>query len=271
MPFFQDQIGRSFELKEFPRRIVSLVPSQTEMLIDLGLENNIVGITKFCVHPDRIRSEKIQVGGTKNLHLDRVEILNPDFIIANKEENTRADVEALAKKYPVYVSDIENLNDAKGFALDMGALTGNEDNARKLVAQIDQALSHLQDLRKNTEPLSVLYLIWKDPYMAAGTDSFITEMLHICGVNNVLHKWGDKGLRYPEVRIDQIKSLNPDMVLLSSEPYPFKRKHAEELSEKTGIKNMLVDGEIFSWYGSRIIHTLPHLEKFMQEIGLHFR
>ena len=267
MPVFQDQIGRSFELKEFPKRIVSLVPSQTEMLVDLGLENNIVGVTKFCVHPERIRSEKTQVGGTKNLNLVRVENLNPDFIIANKEENTREDIEALAKKYPVYVSDIQNLNDAKSFALDMGALTGNDEKAEKLVSQIDQAISQLKGLRKNTEPISVLYMIWKDPYMSAGTDSFITEMLHVCGVENVLHKWSELGLRYPEVSLDQIKTLNPDVVLLSSEPYPFKTLHAEELSEKTGIKTLLVDGEIFSWYGSRIVHTLPDLEQFTQEIN----
>lgn len=267
MPAFQDQIGRSFELKEFPRRIVSLVPSQTEMLVDLGLENSIVGVTKFCVHPERLRSEKTQVGGTKSLHLERVENLNPDFIIANKEENTREDIEALAKKYPVYVSDIENLNDAKDFALDMGALTGNDEKAKELVSQIDHAVSQLKNLRQNTEPISVLYMIWKDPYMAAGTDSFITEMLDVCGVHNVLHKWRDSGLRYPEVSADQIKALNPDVILLSSEPYPFKKNHAEELSEKTEVKTMLVDGEIFSWYGSRIVHTLPDLEKFTQEIN----
>lgn len=271
MPVFQDQIGRSFELKGIPRRIVSLVPSQTEMLVDLGLENNIVGVTKFCVHPERIRSEKTQVGGTKNLHLDRVENLNPDFIIANKEENTREDIEALAKKYPVYVSDIENLNDAKDFALDIGVLTGNDEKAQDLVSKIDHTLLHLKNLSKNTEPISVLYMIWKDPYMAAGTDSFITEMLEVCGVHNVLHKWQESGLRYPEISVDQIKALNPDVVLLSSEPYPFKKVHAGELSEKTGIKTMLVDGEIFSWYGSRIVHSLPDLEKFIQEIDVLLR
>lgn len=271
MPVFQDQIGRSFELKELPQRIVSLVPSQTEMLVDLGLEKSIVGVTKFCVHPERIRSEKAQVGGTKNLNLDRVEVLNPDLIIANKEENTREDIEALAKKYPVYISDIENLNDAKDLALDMGVLTGNDEKAQELVSQIDHALSQLADWRQNTKPISVLYMIWNEPYMAAGTDSFITEMLHICGVHNVLHKWHESGLRYPEVSVDQIKALNPDIILLSSEPYPFKKHHGEELSEKIGVKTMLVDGEIFSWYGSRIIHTLSDLEKFIQEINMSLR
>jgi len=271
MPVFKDQIGRSFELKEIPRRIVSLVPSQTEMLVDLGLENSIVGVTKFCVHPERIRSEKTIVGGTKNLHLVRVENLDPDFIIANKEENTREDIEALAEKYPVYVSDIENIQDAKSFALDIGALTGNDDKARVLVSQIDRALMSLKNLTENSNPVSVLYMIWKDPYMAAGTDSFITEMLNLCGVHNVLDKWHEAGLRYPEVSLDQISALNPGIILLSSEPYPFKKTQAVELSIQTGIKTMLVNGEIFSWYGSRLIHTLPELKNFVQEITDHFR
>src|SRR5690554_3572509 len=245
MPVHIDQISRKFELDAPPGRIVSLVPSQTELLVDLGLADHIVGVTKFCVHPEKLRIEKTVIGGTKNVHLDRVKNLNPDLIIANKEENRREDIEALARSYPVYVSDIENLKDAKEFALDIGALTGNEKRAHQLISLIDEAISSIRKLSKNTKPIRVLYMIWKDPYMAAGTDTFINEILHLCGAHNVLHEYHESGLRYPTVSFDDFKTLRPDVILLSSEPYPFRKIHARELIEKTEIETRLVNGEIF--------------------------
>lgn len=270
MPVYTDQISRKFELSSAPQRIISLVPSQTELLCDLGLESQIVGITKFCVHPGHLRKAKTEIGGTKKLHFDQIDALQPDFIIANKEENNRADIERLAEKYSVYVSDIENLDHAQTFANDMGALTGNVENARQLNDRIHNAVEELQ---KSTSGKSInaLYLIWKNPYMAAGTDSFITEMLQLCGIKNSLENWEKSGLRYPEITIEEMQALNPEVIFLSSEPYPFKSIHGSEIQELTGIKTMLVDGEAFSWYGSRILHCLPYLKKFAQEISAFYR
>ncbi len=271
MHLYKDQIGRTFELKAPPQRIISLVPSQTELLCDLGLEASIVGVTKFCVHPNHIRKAKTEIGGTKKLHFNRIDALNPDLIIANKEENNREDVNKLSEKYPVYVSDIENLNHAQAFAKDMGTLAGNEEKAKQLNREISNAIASIKKVAEGLKPVKVLYLIWKDPYMAAGTDSFITEMLQICGITNCLDKWGEAGLRYPEITIGQIKSLKPDVILLSSEPYPFKTIHGSEITEQTAIKTMGVDGEAFSWYGSRILHCLPYLQQFTQEISSFYR
>ncbi len=271
MPVYTDQIARKFELKAPPQRIVSLVPSQTELLCDLGLEDSIVGVTKFCVHPKHLRKAKTIIGGTKKLHFDRINALNPDLIIANKEENNREDVEKLSEKYPVYVSDIQNLDHAQAFANDMGTLTGNEEKAALLNAKINDAIAKLKKISEGSKSINALYLIWKDPYMAAGTDAFITEMLNICGIENSLSKWDDAGLRYPETTIQEIKSLNPDVIFLSSEPYPFKAIHDSEILSETGIKTMGVDGEAFSWYGSRILHCLPYLQKFAQEISSFYR
>ena len=271
MGVFTDQIGRKFELNAPPQRIVSLVPSQTELLCDLGLEDRIVGVTKFCVHPKHLRKAKTIIGGTKSIHFDKIEALNPDFIIANKEENNRVDVEKLSAKYPVYVSDIENLDHAQAFTNDVGALTGNVEKARELNARISDAVKSLETAIQNRKPVSALYLIWKDPYMAAGTDSFITEMLAICGIKNSLAKWDDAGLRYPEITPEEMIALNPDIILLSSEPYPFTSIHRSEITEKTGINTLLVDGEAFSWYGSRILHCLPYLQNFVQETGSFYR
>ncbi len=271
MPAYRDQIGRKIELKVAPKRIVSLVPSLTELLCDLGLEDCLVGVTKFCVHPENLRKAKTDIGGTKKLHLDRIEDLNPDLIIANKEENNRDEVEELAKNYPVYVSDIESFDDVHSFIFDIGALSGNVSQAQKLNSEITEAVSTVKNRALNKEPLRAVYLIWKDPFMAAGTDTFITKMLNLCGVQNALSDWGEKGLRYPELTIEDIKTINPEIVLLSSEPYPFKDKHLKEIGAETGLPVKLVDGEAFSWYGSRILHCLPYLQRFVQDLPSFYR
>ena len=271
MPEYSDQIGRKFELKTPPRHIVCLVPSLTELLCDLGLEDNLVGVTKFCVHPKNLRKAKTDIGGTKKLHLDRIKALNPDLIIANKEENNRNEVEELSRRYPVYVSDIESFDDVHSFIADMGALSGKESQAQKLNDEITEAVSTLKNKALNQELLRAVYLIWKDPFMAAGTDTFITKMLSLCGVQNALSDWGEKGLRYPELTIKEIESINPEIILLSSEPYPFKDKHLKEIGAETGLPVKLVDGEAFSWYGSRILHCLPYLQRFVQDLPSFYR
>lgn len=271
MPVYTDQISRKFELNAPPKRIVSLVPSQTELLYDLGLEDSIAGVTKFCVHPAHLRKSKTEIGGTKKLHFDRIDALNPDLIVANKEENTREDVDRLSEKYPVYVSDIENMDHAITFSDDMGVLTGNQEKASALNRRIKDAVDSLRRETEALKSMTAVYLIWKDPYMAAGTESFITEMLKLCGIENSLVKWGKDGQRYPEITIEQMRLLDPDFVILSSEPYPFKAIHGSEITKLTQLKTVLADGEAFSWYGSRILHCLPYLQKFVQEINSIYR
>lgn len=266
MPVFTDQTGRSVELKSIPKRIISLVPSQTELLCDLGLEEELVGITKFCVHPEHLKTEKVIIGGTKNLRLETIAALRPDFIIANKEENNREDIEHLMKSFPVYISDIATPHDCFDFTCLIGKICDKSEEADLLIDRLKFCYSEIRNLSKPLSAKKVLYLIWKDPYMAAGTDTYISEMLMLCGFENILESWGTKSLRYPSITTQEIIGLNPDLIFFSSEPYPFTQQNAQEWESETGISGKYVNGEIFSWYGSRILHCLAEIKRFVHEI-----
>lgn len=241
----KDQLGNNIKLNSSPKRIISLVPSQTELLFDLGLDKEVVGITKFCVHPKEWRKTKTIVGGTKKLHHDKIDLLNPDLIIANKEENTKEDIEKLQSKYQVYVSDIYSIQDCFEMINDVGELVCNIERSKSLVNSINKSVQALSKNKFGT----AAYFIWKNPYMLAGANTFINEMLETAGFSNIIN---DEQSRYPEISIDQLKSLKPKYLLLSTEPFPFNLDDVQKLEAETGIKTLLVDGEMFSWYGSRL-------------------
>lgn len=226
-----------------PQRIISLVPSLTELLVDLGLGNRLVGRTKFCIHPPHLRNV-IHVGGTKNFNFDRIEHLQPDLIICNKEENYEAGVELLANKYPVLLSDIYTLEDALEAILQIGEVTGTEVRAYEIVKQIRSGFDTIL-VDCQTQRPSCAYVIWKEPLMVAGSNTFINEMLRLAGFDNAFAHLQ----RYPTITIDQLNETRPDYVLLSSEPWPFQES---DLASYAPLKAILVDGEMFSWYGSRL-------------------
>ena len=244
-----DALGRRLRVDAPPKRIVSLVPSQTELLADLGLSDRVVGITRFCVHPEGWRNEKTVVGGTKQLSDDAIEALAPDLVLANKEENTPAMVEALDAIAPVYVSDVATLPDALGMIRSVGRLTGTTPRADALASEIDAAFAALPA----APPLRVAYLIWRAPYMSVGGDTFIHAMLRRAGFVNA---FADQQ-RYPEVTLQDLGALNLDAVLLASEPFPFDRpRFADEVREALPHTQVqVVDGELFSWYGSRLLQA----------------
>ncbi|MFN7435086.1 MAG: ABC transporter substrate-binding protein [Bacteroidota bacterium] len=247
---FTDQLQRTISFNYPPRRIVSLVPSQTELLFDLGLDEQIVGITKFCVHPSDKVKAKTKVGGTKNFNLDTIRLLQPDLIIGNKEENYQTGIEALEKEFPVWMSDIVTLQDTLGMIQSVGKLTEKSLEADLLVERIRNSFSSIE--RHPT--CSVLYLIWKSPWMAAGKLTFIDSMLSAVGLKNVVEE-----TRYPELLDAKIQALNPEVVFLSSEPYPFKERHVAELKNLLPNSTIqLVDGEMFSWYGSRLVKAADY-------------
>jgi len=250
---FTDQLANQISIPNPPQRIISLVPSQTELLADLGLEDRVVGITKFCVHPGGWRNTKTIVGGTKNFRFDVIESLNPDLIIGNKEENYREGIEKLQLTYPVWMSDIVTVQDALSMIERLGELTGTTSQAIKIKSQIEASFSGLKKL----PPLRTLYLIWKNPWMGAAPGTFIYEMLTAGGLVNCLERHN----RYPEISGEDIRLLNPELILLSSEPYPFQQKHVTELRQLCPKANiMLVDGEMFSWYGSRLVKFSEYLQ-----------
>ncbi len=252
MPSYTDQLGNTITVKQAPQRIISLVPSQTELLYDLGLDDEVVGITKFCIHPDEWYKEKTKVGGTKKLKLSKIAELKPDLIIANKEENEKWQIEDLQGLFPVWVSDISTLEGALEMISTVGEMTGKKDRAGEIVKEIKTGFKGLQKLVKGQPKKSAAYLIWQRPYMTIGEDTFIYDLMKRCGMVNCFDE--EEYYRYPTVTIDQIKEEKPDLVLLSSEPFPFKEIHQKEIQEWIPkAKVVLVDGEMFSWYGSRLM------------------
>lgn len=250
---FTDQLGSSVTLNFPPQRIVSLVPSQTELLYDLGLDKEVIGITKFCVHPEHWRTAKTLVGGTKTVDIEKIRSLHADLVIANKEENTKEVIEELRGIVPVWVSDIVTLNDALSMIESVGLLTNRAEKAKAIARQVSEAFS----VRFEPQNKRVLYFIWRKPWMVAGSGTFINDLLSRIGFQNAAGNLD----RYPELTNEQIQSLQPDEILLSSEPYPFADKHIEELRllcPQATIR--LVDGEMFSWYGSRLLKSVGYFK-----------
>jgi len=260
---FTDQTGKVITIPESPQRIVSLVPSQTELLADLGLDETVLGITKFCVHPDGWFRTKTRIGGTKKLNLDVIRSLHPDLIIANKEENEKSQVEILAQEFPVWTSDISTLSGAREMINAIGELTNRRQQAKELIRKIDIEFEDLTSFHHYSLPVRAAYLIWNKPFMTAGGDTFISSMMDCAGFKNVFEDLK----RYPEVTAAMILERHPEVIILSSEPYPFKEKHLEEFSRTfEGSSVVLADGEMFSWYGSRLQHAPAYFRKLFEQI-----
>jgi ABC-type Fe3+-hydroxamate transport system substrate-binding protein len=258
---FIDQLHRTVTVNYPPQKIVSLVPSQTELLFHLDLEQQVVGITKFCIHPEHWFKTKTRVGGTKNVNIEKIKTINPDLIIANKEENLKQQIEELANHFPVWVSEIKTLQDNNRMIEAIGEITNTSLKASRIVNEINKNLKTIKPLKKS---LKVLYFIWKNPWMVAGSDTFINFMLNYCGFINAAGLFFD---RYPVLSDDDISNLNPDVVLLSSEPYPFKETHIKELlSLLPNAKIRVVNGEMFSWYGWKITQSANYFNQLIEEL-----
>jgi ABC-type Fe3+-hydroxamate transport system substrate-binding protein len=253
-----DQLQREVNLPFYPKRIISLVPSQTELLFDLGLGERVIGITKFCIHPNEWFRNKVRIGGTKNLNLSLIEELQPDLIIGNKEENSKSDIEFLEKKFPVWMSDIVSLEDSLDAIKKIGAITNSQTKSERICLNI---LSKSEKFISSNVKLSgtFLYLIWYNPIMAAGKNTFIDSMCNYLGLNNCLTL-----NRYPEIKLYELNNFHPTYVFLSSEPFPFKEKHVKEIQNYfPNSKILLVDGEFFSWYGSRLLQSFKYFSELI--------
>lgn len=254
---YTDQMQSIILLDLVPKRIISLVPSQTEYLYDLGLEEEVVGITKFCIHPASWRKTKTIIGGTKNVSIDKVRALNPDLIIGNKEENTQEDIEQLQSIAPVWMSDINNLDDALKMMLEIGEVLKKKEKANAIVNKLRKQFLEFENQQFRNRG-SVLYLIWDKPIIGVASTTFIDDILKRAGFSNVLANQD----RYPQLEI--LDELNPNYVFLSSEPYPFQEKHIrifQQFFPNSKIK--LVDGELFSWYGSRLLKSVCYINKII--------
>ncbi len=283
-----DQMRNVIQLNAYPKRIISLVPSQTELLYYLGLEEEVIGITKFCVHPQQWFKNKTRVGGTKAINIEKIKALQPDLVIANKEENVKEQIEELKALAPVWISDINNLDDALEMIEKVGLITGKSTLANVLTEQVKNAFLQINlkteqqasvpiehtlpcNIDVSNEmtstplaPVKIAYLIWQNPYMTVGGDTFIGDMIRRCGLQNVF----EDQYRYPVITPEEIQNSGCDILLLSSEPFPFTQKHIDALHmQYPTIKMLLVDGEMFSWYGSRLLPAAMYLNQLNATIN----
>jgi ABC-type Fe3+-hydroxamate transport system substrate-binding protein len=253
-----DQLNRPIELMEPAKRIVSLVPSISEYLFSLGLNEQVVAITKFCIKPDSWFKTKTRIGGTKNISLDRIKALKPDLIIANKEENTKEQIDLLALQNQVYITDINSIKECYNALQDIGVLCDREHIAKEIINQIKFGFFEIKNIFKSK---TCLYLIWQEPYMLAGKNTFINDIINHLGLNNLAVSIDS---RYPEINTIEIEQLNPDYIFLSSEPFPFNKNHLSQIQFKhPNSKVFLVDGEAFSWYGSRLIESISYFKELI--------
>lgn len=238
-------------------KVISLVPSITEALFDLGLtENEIVGRTKFCIHPEeKVKNVEI-IGGTKNLNLEKIRALQPDLILANKEENVKEQVESLSEDFKVIVYNTETIEDNYYLVKNLGLLFNKEERAQTYNLKVYEVL-HQAKLKS---PVKVAYLIWKNPYMTVGSDTFIHSILSEIGFVNIFKN----RTRYPEILVEDL--VEAEVIMLSSEPFPFKEKHISELKEFYPEKKIIiVDGEAFSWYGTHIAKCENYFKELICE------
>lgn len=262
MPWYTDQLGRRIKITNRPESIVSLVPSQTELLFSLGLDKEVTGITKFCVHPQQWFRNKTRIGGTKQIHTERIKSLQPHLIIANKEENLQDEVEELAAQFPVWVSDVHDLFTACNMMTSIGEITGKQAKARQLEKKIQAAFHSFKKYIFKQKPRTA-YLIWREPYMTTGGDTFVHQMMQYAGFENIFAEQ----IRYPVTTIYELQTSQCELLLLSSEPYPFAEKHIKELQvHLPQTKIILVDGELFSWYGSRLLKAPAYFQHLRKNI-----
>lgn len=257
-----DSLGRSLEIPTEPQRIISLCPSQTETLFALGLAERIVGRTRYCIHPKGLVEKVPVIGGTKKIDSGAVEALQPDLIIAQMEENTKEDVEKLTAIAPVYVTRVESFAEALESIRRLGDITGKAEQAAQIVQEIEAAFAELVP-QAAVLPLRVLYLIWRKPYMAAGNQTYIHSLLERLGWENVAVTLPG---RYPALQ--EPEQLDPQLVLLSDEPFPFSEKHFPEIQRLWPQAEVrLVRGDYFSWYGIRMKEAAAYLKNLKETLA----
>ncbi|MEN8137903.1 MAG: helical backbone metal receptor [Bacteroidota bacterium] len=253
--FVIDHLGRQLNVNYPPKRIISTVPSQTELLADLGLEKEVVGITRFCTYPEDWKKSKEIIGGTKRLDFNKISDLAPDLIIGNKEENVKPQVEKIAEKFPFWISDVQSFEDNQKLIRDVGELCAKNTEAEVLCSRIDEVCSRVKDVQKT--PKRIAYFVWRNPFMVAGNNTYINSLLNKLGFINVFENYEG---RYPTITFKDLENENPDEIFLSSIPFPFNSIHAQEFEMHfSDMKIRFVDGEVFSYFGSRIAKSEEYL------------
>ncbi len=264
MAIYHDALGRPLTVNRPPGRIVSLVPSITEALFAFGLGERVVAVTRFCIEPPDGVRDKEKVGGTKDVATARVNELAPDLVIANVEENTRPDIDALiAAGLPVFVTYPRTVRSAIDELRTLAEITGAQDAAAPILAEAEAELA--QALADQQPTTRVFCPIWRRPWMTIGPDTYMHDLISLCGGENI---YADAEGRYPEVTLEDVAQRRPDVVLLPDEPYPFTEKHeAEVIETMPGVRIYLVDGKLMCWYGPRIPEAIRMLRALLRFRG----
>jgi len=259
----KDQLGRDIDTSKPFTRIISLVPSLTELVIYLGVDKKLVGITKFCIHPEGLKKNRTIVGGTKKVHLDKIRALKPDLILCNKEENTLEMVKDLEKICQVHISEVITFSDSLDLIKKYGFLLEKEKAANTLLSELANKKNLFQH-NLSSKKLKVAYFIWRKPWMVVGGDTYINSMLELNGWQNIVKATAG---RYPEIDLNILKGNNLDLILLSSEPFPFQQKHIKEIRASSNARIEIVNGEFFSWYGSRQLKALEYFKELQNYLS----
>ena len=252
-----DQLGRTVTYPYPPKKIVSFAPAITETLFSLNLQEHIVGRTRFCIHPKGIVEKAVNVGGTKDLKMERIHALQPDLIVVEKEENTKEMVEELEQHYPVYAFEVQTVEDALTMIATLGTIVDRTIEADALVHDIRSAFTAFPKLY---EKKRVAYVIWQNPYMVVGKHTYIQSLLAQLGFYNPFIEFEG---RYPTVTEAEFRAAKLDYVLLATEPFPFQEKHIPTFEKLTnGAKTVIVDGEMF-WYGVKMLEAIPYFNNHL--------
>jgi ABC-type Fe3+-hydroxamate transport system substrate-binding protein len=261
-----DASGVALTLARPPRRIVSLIPSITETLCALGLADALVGVTAYCVEPRAVVRAKTRIGGEKDPDLPAIRALAPDLVVANVEENVREHIETLRGwSIPVWVTYPRTVAEGLAMIRELGAVTGARERAEALLAELEPLYERVRAATARRPPVSVFYPIWRDPWMTIGPDTYVHDLLAVCGAGNV---FGDAAARYPTVTLDEMAARRPEVIVLPDEPFRFRRAHLADFAPYPAVPAVrdgrlhLVDGKPFSWHGPRVgeaLRTLPAL------------
>jgi ABC-type Fe3+-hydroxamate transport system substrate-binding protein len=261
-----DHSGIAVALARPPRRIVSLIPSITETLCHLGLADALVGVTAYCVEPRAIVRSKTRIGGEKDPDLDKIRALAPDLVVANIEENVREHIATLRDwGIPVWVTYPRTVAEGLAMIRELGEVTGTAARAEALLAELEPLHARVQAASARRRPVPVFYPIWRDPWMTIGPDTYIHDLLSVCGAANV---FADRAERYPTITLEEMAARRPDVIVLPDEPFRFRRAHLADFAPYGDVPAVrdgrlhLVDGKPFSWHGPRVgeaLRTLPAL------------
>ena len=247
----RDVLGRTFDFNTPPRRVVSLVPSITETLFDLGAGDTVIAITDFCIFPSDLPLPR--VGGTKNPYVDDIRALNPDLVHMNLEENLRRHADAIETFAPVFVTEPKSVDDVEALILQLGAIHHRNERATQLVTRLREERASLPK-----RAFTFACPIWKNPWMWCGGDTYVSRLVESAGGVNVL---GDR-LRYPQVALEDVLALRPDVTFLPDEPYLFTEQDSAKMQGSRVVGP--VPGHLFTWHGSRTIEGLRFLREALR-------